>query len=81
MGKIFIVIHMKWIFLLILNIDRTMTNSVGTSSKRRNSVLHLGLHHFNPPSQWKYYKANASLERAEMCAPKGQRDGDSSINK
>ena len=30
-------------------------------------------------SQWKAYKAKESLERAAMCAPKGQRDADSSI--
>ena len=71
----------KWIFLLIINRDRTVTNSVSTSSKRRNRVLHLGLHHFNPTSQWKAYKAKEILGRATMCAPKGQRDVDSIINK
>ena len=71
----------KWIFLLIINKDRIVTNSVGTSSRERNRVLHLGLHHFNPPSQWQAYKAMASLGIVAMCAPKGQRDADSSINK
>ena len=71
----------KWVFLLIINIDKTMKNFVSTSSKWRNSVLDLGIHHFNPSSQWKYYKANKSLGRAAMCAPKGQRDAESSINK
>ena len=27
-----------------------MTNTFDTSANRRNRVLHLGLHHFNPPS-------------------------------
>ena len=71
----------KWIFLLIINKDRTVTNSISTSSKRRSRVLHLGLHHFNPPYQWKAYKEMESLGRAAMCAPKGQRDADSSIKK
>ena len=71
----------KWIFLLIINKDRTVANSVGTSSKRRNRVLHLGLHHFNIPCQWQAYKAKEILERAAMCAPKGQRDANSNINK
>ena len=52
------------------NRDRVVTNSVGTSLNRRNRVLHLGLHHFNPPSQWKAYKAMTSLERETMCAQK-----------
>ena len=60
----------KWIFLLIINRDRTVTKSIGTMSKRRNRVLHLGLHHFNPPSQWQSYKAMTSLGRAAMCAQK-----------
>ena len=30
-------------------------------------------------SQWKAYKAKAILGRATLCAPKGQRDVDSSI--
>ena len=47
-----------------------MAKSVHASSKRRNRVLHLGLHHFNPPSQWKAYKAMTSLERETMCAQK-----------
>ena len=47
-----------------------MTNSFGSSSKQRNQVLHLGLHHFNPLSQWKDYKAMASLGREAMCARK-----------
>ena len=71
----------KWIFLLIINRDRTMKKFVGTSLKRRNQVLHLGLHHFSPPSQWKAYKAMSSLGRAGMCAQKGQKDAYSSINK
>ena len=61
------------------NRDRTVANSIGTSSNRRNRVLHLGLHHFNPPSQWKSYKAKASLGRAALCALKGQKDANSSI--
>ena len=71
----------KWIFLLIINRDRTVTNYVGTSLKRRNRFLHLGLHDFNPPSQCKDYKEKEILARESMCAPKGQRDADSSINK
>ena len=56
-----------------------MPNSVSTSSKRRNRVLDLGLHHFNPPSQWKAYNAKEILGRETLCAPKGQRDGNSRI--
>ena len=47
-----------------------MTNYVGTSSKQRNQVLHLGLHHFNPPSQWKAQKTMEILGREGMCAQK-----------
>ena len=47
-----------------------MTKSVRTSSKWINRVLHLGLHHFNPPSQWQSYKAMESLGRVAMCAQK-----------
>ena len=65
----------KWIFLLIINIDRTLTNFVGTSSKWRNRVLH----HFSPLSQWQDYNEMASLGRETWCAPKGQRDAESSI--
>ena len=32
------------------NIDTIVTISAGTYSNLRNQVLHLGLHHFNPPS-------------------------------
>ena len=62
----------KWIFILTINRDRTVTNSVGTSSKQRNGFLHLCLHHFNSPSQWKAYKAMASLGRPTMCAQKDE---------
>ena len=71
----------KWIFLLIINRYRTVTKYFDTSSKWRNRVLHLGLHHFSPPSQWKVYKTMGSLGRESMCSPKGQRDAGSSINK
>ena len=30
--------------------DTIVTTFVGTSANRRNQVLHLGLHHLNPPS-------------------------------
>ena len=43
-----------------------MTKFVGTLSKWRNRVLHLGLHHFNPPYQWLAHKTMASLGRASM---------------
>ena len=67
-----------------ISIDKTkiqVTNSINTSSKRIKQFLHLGLHHFNPSSQWKSYKAKEILGRAALCAPKGQRDVQSSINK
>ena len=55
------------------NRDTIVTTSVGTSSNPRYRVLHLGLHHFNPPS------LNGNLGRASLCAPKGHRDADSRI--
>ena len=47
-----------------------MTNSVSTSSKLRDRVLHLGLHHFNPPYQWQAHKTMASLGRESMTIQK-----------
>ena len=38
------------IFLLIKSEITRVTTSIGTSMNRRNQVLHLGLHHLNPPS-------------------------------
>ena len=38
------------IFLLIKSKITIVTTSVGTSTNLRNRVLHLGLHHLNPPS-------------------------------
>ena len=53
MDSIFIFkMHMNWTekYISIINQRYTVTNSVGTSTSRRNRFLHLGLHHFNPPS-------------------------------
>ena len=69
----------KWIFLLIINRDRTVTDSVDTSSKWRKQALHLGLHHFNPPSQWQAHNAKARLGRATMDAHKDRGDANSSM--
>ena len=41
-----------------------MPTSIGTLSKSRNQVLHLVLHHFNPPYQGKFTKTNISLGRS-----------------
>ena len=47
-----------------------MTTTVSTSTNRRNQVLHLGLHHLNPPSldgklkrQRKYWEEHKVLQR------------------
>ena len=54
------------------NIYTIVTTSVGTSSNPRNQVLHLGLHHFNPPSlngnltkQMKYWEEQHCLLRRD----------------
>ena len=52
-----------------ISIDKTeieVTNSINSSSKWRNWVLH----HFNPPSQWQAHKTMESLGRASMAAQK-----------
>ena len=38
------------IFLLIKSKITIVTTSVGTSVNQKNQVIHLGLHHLNPPS-------------------------------
>ena len=47
-----------------------VTNSISTSLKQRNQVLHLGLHQLNPPSQWQVHETMEILGRAAMCAQK-----------
>ena len=44
------IIGQEKIFLLIKSEITIVTTSIGTSMNRRNRVLHLGLHHLNPPS-------------------------------
>ena len=44
------IIGQENIFLLIKSEITIVTTSVNTSTNRRNRVLHLGLHYFNPPS-------------------------------
>ena len=41
--------HEKIFLLIKLEITR-VTTSIGMSMYRRNQVLHLGVHHLNPPS-------------------------------
>ena len=57
-----------------------MTTSVGTSANWRNWVLHLGLHHLNPPSLDSKLTSKINL-RKNTNISKGQRDVDSSIIK
>ena len=45
----------KWIFLLIMNIDNS-DKLCRHLVEMENRVLHLGLHHFNPPSQWQAWE-------------------------
>ena len=47
-----------------------MITSVGTLSKSRNRVLHLGLHHFNPPYQGKITRQRQDWERKPMVSPR-----------
>ena len=56
-----------------------MTTSVGTSANRRNYVLHLGLHHYNPPSLDSKLTRKGKLGKNTKCS-KGQRDANSSIS-
>ena len=44
------IIEQEKIFLLIKSEITIVTTYIGTSTNRRNQVLHLGLHHLNPPS-------------------------------
>ena len=75
------VLDMKWIFLLIkkrYNSDKLCQNF----SKPEKLSPPPG----HPPlqssiSQWQAYKAKEILGRVALCAPKGQKDADSSINK
>ena len=53
MDSIFIQMHIigqENIFLLIKSYITQVTTSVSMSANWRNQVLHLGLHHLNPPS-------------------------------
>ena len=61
----------KWIFLLIINIDISEKLYRHLVEMEKLSPP-LGLHHFNPPYQWKYWEENQWLL-------KGQRDADSSM--
>ena len=64
------VLDRKWISIN-KNRDTIVTTSISTSSNPRNRVLHLGLHHFNPPylngnltKKWKYWeKKNYVVQR------------------
>ena len=40
-----------------------VTTYVGMSVNRRNRVLHLGLHHFNPPSLNSKFRRKGKLEK------------------
>ena len=44
------IIGYEKIFLLTKSDITIVTTFVGTSMNQRNQVLHLGLHHLNPPS-------------------------------
>ena len=57
-----------------------MTTYVGTSMNRINRVLHLGLHHLNPPSINRNITSKGKLGKKTKCS-KGQRDVDSSASK
>ena len=74
------VLDRKWIFLLIkqrYNSDNLCRNFFEPEKPSPPP----GSPPLQSPSQWKSYKDKDILGRETLCAPKGQRDVDSSINK
>ena len=68
------------IFLLIKSNITQVTTSVGMSMNQRIWVLHLGLHHLNPPSLDSKLTRKCKLGKNTKCS-KGQRDADSNTSK
>ena len=48
--------------------DTIVTTSVGTSVNQRNWVLHLGLHHLNPPSLNSKLTRKGNLGKNTKCS-------------
>ena len=71
MDSIFIQMHINWIGkdISINKIrDYKVTTYVGTSMNQRNRVLHLGLHHLNPPSLDRKLTSKGKLGKNTKCS-------------
>ena len=71
MDSIFIQMHIighEKIFILNKSEITQMTTSIGTSANRRNWVLHLGLHHLNPPSLDSKITRKGKLGKNTKCS-------------
>ena len=62
------IIGQEKIVLLIKSKITIVTTSVGTSTNQRNRVLHLGLHHLNPPSLDSKLTRKGNLEKNTKCS-------------
>ena len=62
------IIGQENIFLLIKSEITQVTTSVGTSVNWRNRVLHLGLHHLNPPSLDSKLTRKGNLGKNTKCS-------------
>ena len=56
------------IFLLIKSDITIVTTSINTSTNQRNRVLHLGLHHLNPPSLNSKLTRKGKLGKNTKCS-------------
>ena len=62
------IIGQEKIFLLIKSEITQVTTSVSTSTKWRKRVLHLGLHHLNPPSPDSMLTRKGNLGKNTKCS-------------
>ena len=62
------IIGQEKIFLLIKSEITQVKTSVGTSTKWRKRVLHLGLHHVNPPSLDSMFTRKGKLGKNTKCS-------------
>ena len=62
------IIGQEKIFLLIKSEITMVITSVNTSTNHRNRVLHLGLHHLNPPSLDSKLTSKEKLWKNTKCS-------------